>query len=197
MAKLPLPPLGYTPTCHIEDATRDREYWATRRELDEETRRRVCDADIVIVPEGDDYQGKGIYFPEGTTELYHFLLSQNVSVEVAAEDADFKELARHFDLYILGEFVLKDVALPIFIGLLLKHLENRFLNREKSAIKIGLTCQKADGSAKHLSYEGPVNVFESEVRTLLQDFWGELSQPDSPPSLPPPNDDPNQPGGEN
>lgn len=138
-----------------------------------------------MVPEGDDYRNYGAFFPEGTTEFYHFLLSQDASVEVAVEDDDFREVARHFDLYILGEFVLKDVVLPLFLGLLLKYLESRLPNTEKSAIKIGMTCQKSDGSAKHLTYERPIKEFESQVMPMLSEFLTETTSPSSPPQLPP------------
>lgn len=180
--KLPFSPLGYTPNLSVENAERARDFWMNRPELSRETRHKLHDADILIVPEGDDYMGKGAFFPEGTVDFYHFLMTQNVSVEVAAEDDDFRELARHFNLHILGEYVVKDVALPIFIGLLLKYLENRLFNPEKSAIRIGVTCEKADGSAKHLTYEGPVEDFDVKVKSLLHELLQE--SPPSPVSLP-------------
>ncbi len=179
-----LPSLGYTPTLEFEDTNRDRDFWVSRPDLNEETRQSLRAADILIVPEGDDYQGEGIYFPEGTIEFYHYLLAENAAVEVAANDDDFKEVARHFDLVILGGFVVTSVVLPLFVNLLSKHLENRLLNPEKSAIRIALTVQNSDGSAKHLNYEGPVNEFESQIKPLFQEVLEE--SPSSLPSASPP-----------
>lgn len=192
MKKEPLfPLLGYNPIFHIEETTRTSEFWINQPKLSKETCRQLRKADIMIVPEGDDYHGKGAYFPEGTVEFYHFLLSQDVSVEVAAEDATFQELARHFNLYILGEFLIKDVALPLFIGLLVEHLKNRLLDPKTSAVKIGVTSQKADGSAKHLTYEGPVNELERSMSFLSREFLSDqptLSAPDDSTMILPPNE---------
>lgn len=176
---------GYTPTLEIKNTERNRDFWLELPRLDETTRQSLRAADILIVPEGDDYQGKGAYFPEGTTEFYHFLIAQNAAVEVTTNEEDFQELARHFDLYILGDFVLNKLSVPIFVALLVKYLDKRVLNSEKSAVKFALTCQHPDGSAKRLEYEGPVSTFETQIQPLLPELIGESLSDSQPPALPP------------
>lgn len=177
--------LGYTPTLTWEETDRNRQFWLSRPSLDEKTRENLRAANILIVPEGEDYEGKGAYFPEGTEDFYRFLRDQGVNVEVAAQDENFQELARHFDLKIMGEFVLEYVLAPLFVNMVWSYCQSRVLNAQKSAIKIGLTIQKADGSAKRLAYEGPLDEFEAKVKPLLQEFLDEPAPPLEPPALPP------------
>ena len=168
--KIPLSSLGYTLTLEIQDTERNRDFWLAQPQFNQELREGLRAADILIVPEGDDYEGRGAYFPEGTTEFYHFLQTQTVGVEIAATDEEFQELIRRNELYIIGEFVLSKLVVPIFVALLVDYLKKRVRNPEKDTMKIGLTHQSADGSAKRLEYEGPVSTFEAQIQPLLAEL---------------------------
>ena len=181
--------LGYVPTLEIKDAERNRDFWLDLPRLREETRQILRGADILIVPEGDDYEGQGAYFPEDATDFYQFLQAQEVAVEIAADEEDFQELARHNLLYVLGEFVLTSVVVPTFIALVVEYLKGRVLNPETNAMKIAMIYQKSDGSAKRLQYEGPVSTFETQIQSLLAEFIEDSLPDSSSPALPPAPDE--------
>ena len=189
MSKSLLNDLGYTPTLTTDESPGNRAFWAAKDYLSDETRESVLTADIVLVPEGSSFRGVGFYFPEGTIEFLEFFKSKDLTVEIAADDESFNEVARHSALVYLGELILTTVILPTASALLAQYLGERFLNPKENPIRLGITVERPDGSTGHISYEGLASDFETRVMPVLaQVGLGPTS--DATPQLPPDaNDD--------
>jgi predicted DNA binding CopG/RHH family protein len=171
-------------------------YWSNAESLSRETQMAVQRSDIVLVPaEGfGDYVGP--VFPKGTDELFQFLRTNapaGMSVELAAEDADYKELTLHGDTVYIASVLVRLLVAPVAVGLIVEHLRNRLGSRlGKTEVRASMILDQSDGpnsKTLRMSYEGPANEFEktmhealsiiSGAHTPTHDLSGEKTHPQS------------------
>src|SRR6266571_2792917 len=84
--------------------------WAERVYIGSKLRRQLTKANALIVPnEGLGDQGDLLYFPEGTEEVLQFLkssASDGLTVDIAIEEKDYKELSLRADWLMIAGFVV-------------------------------------------------------------------------------------------
>jgi predicted DNA binding CopG/RHH family protein len=149
-------------------------YWSNVGSLSRETQLAVQRSDIVLVPaEGfGDYVGP--VFPKGTDELFHFLRSHapsGMNVELAAEDADYRELALHGDTVYIASVLVRLLVAPTAVGLIVEYLRTRLGGRlGKTEVRASVILDQTDGpnsKTLRVSYEGPANTFEKTMHEAL------------------------------
>ena len=99
------------------------------------TRAAVKAAGIVLVPD-DGFRGySGPVFPQGTVDFLHFLrdrIPSGTTVEIAAEDTDYTEVALHSDVVRLATLFVEYLVAPVAVGLIVNYMKDllgsRFAN---------------------------------------------------------------------
>ena len=183
-------------TTRVEASEESAATWAAKPFVADEIREAVAAADILIVPsEGYAEREDLRFFPQGTSELFDFLKSRaasDVRVEVAATDADYREVARHAGVLYLAQFILTNVAAPVFATLLADYILTKVGRRKDSTtIKTSITLRDdATQRSMRLDYDGPATAFpdtiiavskqlqSGETTPLLTDDSTRSSQPD-------------------
>jgi len=149
-------------------------YWSSLLSLSTELRQSIQQADIVLVPQPGFGDYTGPLFPVRTEELFRHL-RQNVpaglKVELAVEDADYKELALHADIVRIATVLVKWLTAPLAIDLIKDYLKGHLGKRFKSAeVRFTMIVDQSDGRNKkagQISYEGPADTFESLLKHAL------------------------------
>jgi hypothetical protein len=99
----------------------------------------------------------------------HFRGEANVSI--AAEDADYKEVALHSDIVRLATLFVEWVAAPIAIHLVAAYLKDFLGSRLSGAeARAAITVHRKDGDVDQtvrISYEGPAQSVEQALLNAI------------------------------
>jgi hypothetical protein len=100
------------------ETNKDFGYWSAVDWMAESSRAAVLGASVVVVPIEGYREYSGPVFPVGTAEFFQFLkdtIPSGTLVEIAVDDADFKELAVHADVFTIATILLRDVVVPVLV----------------------------------------------------------------------------------
>jgi hypothetical protein len=159
----------------VQPTDQGYEYWRTRPYLSDETRDAVKNAPVLIVPtEGFREQDIRV-FPVQTEELFHFLrekMPPEATVEIVINDKDYKELALHGALLIVGSIVAGGAtlfAIPVLVNVVSEYINRRlFTENEQKTTDVRWELTVVDGTkATKLTYEGPAIDFRTEMLTAI------------------------------
>lgn len=159
------------PTLTVDVTNENFEYWSSRPYLSGDLQRRISEANVLLTP-FEDFRGTGDQvFPQATQQFFDYLLknrTEEVVPEICIEDVDYKEVALHADLIIIGCVVVKFVVAPVVVGLITRYLGDRWMKgRDQATVKLELTTVREDGSASQLKYEGPYDNLETTIQAAL------------------------------
>jgi hypothetical protein len=165
--------------CSYAEVETGFRYWSNAEFLSSETQLAIQTSDIVLVPA----EGFGDYvepvFPKGTDDLFQFLRTSaphGVKVELAMEDAGYKELALHADTLHLATVLVSLLVAPVAVGLIVEYLKKRLGSRlGKMEVRASMILDQTDGpdgKALRISYEGPANAFARTMREALSVISG-------------------------
>jgi hypothetical protein len=155
------------------------QYWSRIASLSHETREGIEKSDIVLVPaEGYGDYSKPV-FPKGTDELFQFFRANapsQIGVELAVEDADYRELALHGDTLHIATLLVTLLGAPVAVGLIVEYLKKHLGSRlGKTDVRAHVILDQGDGSADKtlkISYEGPADTFERTMNKALSSISG-------------------------
>lgn len=144
--------------------------------IGKELKERLGNMNALMVP-NEGYQDKQdlLYFPSGTSDLFHYLLEKqddSLKVDISLEEKDYKELALHADWMILAEFIVKDIVAPLLVALvaeyIIKHLGKR---RYSTSVKSKLTVvDEKKGKQIEYTYEGPASQYRDVMLNAISKF---------------------------
>lgn len=176
--------------CSYVEVQTGFDYWSNADSLSSETQLAVRKSDMVLVPAAGFGDYAGPVFPKGTDELFQFLRTHapsDMNVELAAEDADYRELALHGDTVYIASILVRSLVAPTVVGLIVEYLRNRLGSRlGKTEVRASIILDQTDGpnsKALRMSYEGPANTFEKTMHQALSILSGRQT-PDHQPSGP-------------
>jgi len=151
-------------------------------QLTADTRTAVEQAGIVLIPDDGFGEYEGPVFPQGTVDFLHFLRDHapsGTTVEIAAEDTNYKEVALHFDIIRLATLFVEYVAAPTAVALIAEYLKHRLGNGLKSAeARTAVVVHQKDGDREQtvrIAYEGPAMNVEGALRDAVASL-GNASQ---------------------
>jgi predicted DNA binding CopG/RHH family protein len=160
--------------CSYAEVQTGFQHWSNTESLSRETQIAVLRSEIVLVPAEGFLDYVGPVFPKGTDALFQFLCTNvpsGINVELAAEDADYKELALHADTLHVATVLVRLLVAPVAVGLLVEYLKNRLGSRfGKTEVRASMILDQTDGpdsKALRISYEGPAIAFEKTMREAL------------------------------
>lgn len=142
--------------------------------LSVDARSAVERAGLVLVPDDGFRDFTGPVFPQGTMEFLQFLrehASDGTDVEIAVEDAEYREVAVHFDVVRLATVFVEYAAAPVATGLIAAYLKDWLGSRFTSAqVRAAISVHRKDGMAEQalqISYEGPATTFEKTMSEAI------------------------------
>ena len=168
----------------IVKEARSREEWIQMVELTEGLRNAVMSADILIVP--SMMSKHPMAFMSGTMELFAYLQSQvGDRVEICIGEDEYVEIELNSCKIRLGKFVLKDIALPLFLSILGGYIANQ-CNRpavpepvievqefqKPVEVEFSITVEDSTGRRKEFQYDGPATDYK-EVSDEILKLWNE------------------------
>jgi len=153
----------------------DFAYWSGLPSLTTETREAIRQADIVLVPDPGFGDHVGPIFPVGTGEFYQWLREKaqvTAKVELAVEDADYRELVLHSDVVRIATLLVKWLAASLAVDLIKDYLKERLGDRFKgSKVYCTLIVDQSHGETRkavQLSYEGPADTLVASMKQALE-----------------------------
>lgn len=160
----------------IEASKEDFSTWINRPFIPNELKAQLHRANVLIVPR-EGFRGRvEPVFPVGTEELFQFLKEysdKGLNVDLCIADADYRELALHGAVIIVGVFIVTSVIFPVLVILISDYIEKRFgLKEGKSKIKVEMTVIESDGRVSRMLYEGSAKDFKKTVKPSLESISG-------------------------
>lgn len=133
-------------------------------------------ANVLLIPE-DRYQDGTWLFTEYTSEIYNYLkenASEDVKMDICISDKDYKKLELHSEVINLGEFLVTNVILSIFINLLSSYLYDKLRKNHKKPkdvnTSVNITVEK-NGKSKKITYSGSVENFEKVLMDVKDNIF--------------------------
>lgn len=168
----------------IVNEARSREEWIQMAKLPEGLRNAVMSADILIVPSMMSKQPMA--FMSGTMELFAYLQSQvGDRVEICIGEDEYVEIELNSRKIRLGKFILKDIALPLFLSILGGYIANQ-CNRpavpepvievqefqKPVEVEFSITVEDSTGRRKEFQYDGSAADYKDVSDEILK-LWNE------------------------
>lgn len=141
--------------------------------LGQELQETLSDTNVLFIPDqGYMDELDLLYFPVGTSDLYQFVIDQNIEglkVEICSEESDYKELALHADWLIITEFIVKEVVAPLFVALLAEYIIKKVGSKKDETIVKSKFTMTDEKEKKHIEfqYEGPAKEYRSVMLNAI------------------------------
>ena len=125
---------------------------------------------VIILP--SDHR-EFIAFPEGTRELFYYLrdsLHEGITIDVAARDEDYAEIALHSeDIILPALYVAGHALLPIVIDILSAYISKFIWKGDDKDGTVSSTVHfvARNGATFTMEYDGPASTFENAVMEML------------------------------
>ncbi len=154
----------------ITDSSENFDTWINREYISERLKSDLKKANILLVPT-EGFRDKNILvFPVRTEELFIYIknrLPSEYKIDICIEDEEYKELALHSDLVIIGGFVVTSIIMPILANIISEYIKQKILKMgEKRGVKVSLTIVGEKGASKNLTYEGEAENFGRIINKL-------------------------------
>jgi len=157
---------------HIESSNLTFEAVAAQTSSNVALRRKLAEADVVLLPLGPVRGSEGEVFTGSLPHLYEFIRTEGptLRVEVASESDEPAELILHGEFFDLGRFLVVKTAAPLLIGILANYVWSKLgsntRKRRAARVRCEIITQLSDGSSWMARYDGPADTFEKTVRDL-------------------------------
>lgn len=182
-----------------EETSENFETWINKEFISEETRRTLVHTNILFVPTIGYKDEGGPIFPTLTEDIVNYFREhseEDINLGLCVDIDKYRELALHGDYKRLGNFVVKEIILPVFIGILSSYLYDKFIHKDEqkpqiiivkevdnsvhkthiegshkkyhspTRVTFSITIVSSDGKSKKVTYEGPAK----EVKEVLEVF---------------------------
>lgn len=123
----------------ISDSNETFETWLSKEFVTDELRQIIKDASILIVPAENLRENVSLVFPVGTEEILRYFndkLPSETSVDICITDELYQEYAFYSDYKRLGNFVVKNVAIPVFVTILSAYVYDKYIKEDNSKPQI-------------------------------------------------------------
>jgi hypothetical protein len=162
----------------IADSLENFDTWISREYISKALKRDLKKADILLVPIEGFRDKNIIVFPVQTEGLLIYIkkrLPSEYKIDICIENKDYKELALHSDLVVIGRFVVASVVVPILVKIISEYIKQKILKMgEKRKVKVSLTVVNEKGISKNLTYEGEAENFERIINKINDDKKREI-----------------------
>jgi hypothetical protein len=123
----------------ITDATENFRTWLEKSYIDIELKNELSNVSILIVPFENLRDSIGPVFPTGTDYLLQYFqkhLPQEISIDICISDSDYQTFEFNNHYRRIGKFVIKSVAIPIFVGIISSYIYDKYIKSDESEPQI-------------------------------------------------------------
>lgn len=110
------------------------ETWFNKDFISDSTKALISKSDILIVPIIDFRDGSGPTFERGTETIFNFFkenLPEGYLIEICIDESNYSELSINSKVKRIGKIIIREAAVPVFVGLLTVALQNIIFEDEK------------------------------------------------------------------
>lgn len=163
----------------IHEATNQLDTYMEMDVFNNDTKERVKNADIVLLPNLGIRDGVERAFQPDTVAFYKYSVANkdsDIKIELFENKGEEKVLALHsFDIWIPMMYVAGSVMLPIAINLVSSYVYDRMKGRPKDEPTVHFNLlyeDKEKGVSKHLSYKGSIEGFKENFEKVdVNKIW--------------------------
>ena len=126
-------------TLKITDTTENFKTWIERSYIDIELKNVLSNASILIVPFENLRDNIGPVFPNGTDFLLQYFLNrlpQEIGIDICISDCDYQTFEFNNHYRRIGKFVIKSVAIPVFVGVISSYIYDKYIKSDESKPQI-------------------------------------------------------------
>ncbi|MDP4083673.1 MAG: hypothetical protein Q8934_03560 [Bacillota bacterium] len=161
----------------ISEANESLHTWLEMDLFTEETKVRIKEADIILVPDIGKIEGIAKAFRPDTKPFYKFAKANNLSgekIEILENKGELNVLNFHsYELWLPNLYINDVNLLPTVMDLINRYIgEKQKLNKETIVVNFCLKIQKQSSTCKILSYKGDIE----RLNDLIRDLEGETIQ---------------------
>lgn len=123
----------------ITDATENFRTWLEKSYIDIELKNELSNASILIVPFENLRDSIGPVFPTGTDYLLQYFqkrLPQEINIDICISDSDYQTFEFNNHYRRIGKFIIKSVAIPIFVGIISSYIYDKYIKSDESEPQI-------------------------------------------------------------
>ncbi|NBG67156.1 hypothetical protein [Acidiluteibacter ferrifornacis] len=123
----------------ISDSNESIETWLLKDFVTDDLRTDLKDVAILIVPVENLRENVHLAFPIGTEGILGYFkeqLQSNIKIDICITDEDYQEYAFYSNYKRLGDFVIKKVAIPVFVTVLSSFVIQKIIAEDNSQPQI-------------------------------------------------------------
>lgn len=124
----------------IKETSDSFESWLSRDFVSQDLRETLARASILIVPfEKLRDTANPLLFPTGTEDLLRYFqqnLPQEHLIDICISDKDYQEFVFNSDYKRLGNFLVKNIAIPTFVAVLSAYVYDRYVKEDNTKPQI-------------------------------------------------------------
>jgi len=123
----------------ITESKETFESWLAKGFVPEDLKDILSRASILIVPFENLRETPKPLFPIGTEDILRYFkenLPPGEIIDICISDEDYQEFAFYNDYKRLGNFVIKNVAIPVFVTIFSSYVYDKFINNDDSKPQI-------------------------------------------------------------
>lgn len=117
---------------------------------------------VIILPS----HGTSNSFYCGSLDILDFLIENGIDTEICSTDENYKELSLNGDDIWIGQFFITLIAIPIFCGVISSYIYEKLKPKKDDTLHVKFIIEKADGTTESVSYDGPIEKFDSVIHTV-------------------------------
>ncbi|MEK5478156.1 hypothetical protein NYE70_14715 [Paenibacillus sp. FSL R5-0407] len=164
----------------IHDSTQTVDTFMKMAVFSDETKERVKDADIVLLPDFNIKEGVDRAFQPDTVTFFKYSKakkeSQEVKIELFENKGEEKFLALHsFDIWIPTIVIIKEGLFGFVINLVSSYVYDKMKGRPKDEPTVHFQLiveNKKAGKSKKLMYNGPMEGFRDSFEKIdVSKLW--------------------------
>ncbi|WP_167612446.1 hypothetical protein [Maribellus sediminis] len=178
----------------LKETKEDFKYWINSDFVSAEIKEDLNKASILFLPFIGQRRENEATFPSGTEAIYSYFkekIDKEFSVDICIADELYQELALHSNYKRLGKFIVKSVALPVFLAVLSSYVYDTIIkptneahqvyieNTDKESpkkyleipeVKFTIIVEDSSKVTKEFNYEGPANQVEN-ITESIKKLW--------------------------
>lgn len=137
------------------------ETWLSKDFVTDELKQLVSNASILIVPfENLRDTPNPLLFPIGTEEILRFFkekLPEGQLIDICITDEDYQEFAFYSDYKRLGNFVVKAVAVPVFVAILSAYVYDKYIKEDNTKPQIQIIDKSTHANIDNSTHNTTIN----------------------------------------
>lgn len=128
----------------------------------------------LIVPSG--YPDSPNSFDSSAVDIFQYLKGNNFDIDILSTPGTFSIVELNSNLIRLGKFAVKDIVIPVFVGLMINYLSSRCDTTQvvdDEPVKLSMSIEVCDSTNmkvyRQINFEGSADDF-NEMASNIEDI---------------------------